>query len=139
MPPPFGGCGSSQSGAAAVEASAKALKLALNTYLWDEQRGVFLAYNTSTRTRITAKTHLLGFPLFGGAHVRTSRSRLVSLVFRVSLPPRVSRLSSRHLLRLSSSGTRRQRQWEYVLVPTDGFARRALGGAGGAGSAQARS
>jgi len=53
-------------GAAAVEASAKALKLALNTYLWDEQRGVFLAYNTSTRTRITAKTHLLGFPLFGG-------------------------------------------------------------------------
>lgn len=53
--------------AAKVVASAAALKAALNAHLWNEEAGAFMAYNSTTGKQIAAKTHLLGFPIFGGA------------------------------------------------------------------------
>ena len=52
--------------AARVTASASALKLALRSHLWDEEKGYWLAFNTSSRAAIEAKTHLLALPVFGG-------------------------------------------------------------------------
>jgi hypothetical protein len=53
--------------AAAMNASAAALKDAVLKILWDgESLRAFTAYNTSSKSIITAKTHLLAFPVFAG-------------------------------------------------------------------------
>ena len=53
--------------AAAMNASAAALKDAVAKVLWEgESLRAFAAYNTSSKGIILAKTHLLAFPVFAG-------------------------------------------------------------------------
>ena len=52
--------------------SAAALAAAVRRTLWDDDAGVWTAHNVSTGVRITARTHLLGFPAFGGPALATS-------------------------------------------------------------------
>ena len=53
-------------------ASALKIKTAINTYLWDDELGYYIALNTSDAaiktgsSRITQRTDVMGFPLWAG-------------------------------------------------------------------------
>jgi len=53
--------------------SAANLQAAVQTHLWDNTKGVFTAYNTSSQAHIYAKTHLLAFPVFAGRSIVSPR------------------------------------------------------------------
>eukprot|EP00931_Biecheleriopsis_adriatica_P064241 TRINITY_DN39050_c0_g1_i2.p1 TRINITY_DN39050_c0_g1~~TRINITY_DN39050_c0_g1_i2.p1 ORF type:complete len:274 (+),score=52.40 TRINITY_DN39050_c0_g1_i2:113-934(+) len=87
--------------ASKVRAAAAQVKLTLNKYLWDDKAGAFMAYNTSTGRSITARTFLLGFPLFGGPEL-INRSQAEQSYKALASPDMLSKFGIRSTSNLDS-------------------------------------
>jgi hypothetical protein len=93
--------------AARVAASASALKRALRSHLWDEEKGYWISFNTSSHAAIEAKTHLLALPVFGGpglVDARDATRAWAALSAPDMLSPYGVRSASRDDARYAGSG-----------------------------------
>jgi hypothetical protein len=52
--------------AAASRVTAAAIQLALNTHLWSEELGHYVAYDVKRKVQVTNRTFLMAFPMYDG-------------------------------------------------------------------------